>query len=75
MAKFLKVTNEVLNMNLQDITFDNPAVAKLRGGSSAETTLLRTMKHHNKTLMVWTLRKDGVYVREEFVEAYNLVQE
>jgi hypothetical protein len=71
MAKFVKVANEVLNMNLRDITFNNPAEAKARGGSSAETTLLRVMSDSN--LLVWTLRKDGVYVRKEFADAYNLV--
>lgn len=73
MAKFVKVTNEVLKMDLQEITFNNPAEAKARGGSSAETTLRRVMSGCG--LMVWTLRKDGVYVRKEFVDAYNLVQE
>lgn len=74
MAKFVKVANNVLNMSLRDITFDNPKAAKSRGGKSAETTLLRVVSDSNR--LVWTLRKDGVYVRKEFADAYELdVQE
>lgn len=70
MDKFVKVTNNVLNMSLRDIMFDNSRAAKSYGGKSAEMTLFRLFSDSSR--LVWTLRKDSVCVRKKFVDHYEL---
>lgn len=57
--KFVKVNNPIISIATGEIVF---------GHRDVPTTLRRI--HRRKTQ--WMIRKDGIYVRKELVDAYQL---
>jgi len=61
--KFVKVKNTILNISTTEVQFRN---------GDTPTTLRRIGIYSKK--IQWTLRKDGLYVRNDLVNSYELIE-